>query len=518
MGGALLKGSLARGLIGGLLFGFGSPPGLFPGAELLTLAGLGLWLDGVQRSSRPLLGAAVWGAVWLGCLAWPLRHVTQAGVALMPVVAALYLAALAWFTRLAHRRLGSLTFVLWFACAWGFFEWLRGHQPELTYPHGQLAHAFYDWPAVLLPVRLVGEAGMNALCAGLVAGILHGLRAVGEGWRRGLALAGVAMAWAVLSLPAGSIRPDGERLRVVLVQTGLAMYPDLPGFRYLRRLAAHNRALAAGLPPADLVVWPESAASSWLSEDTLEPAYLASVARRLTDGRTAFLFGTQLYPAGADPATARYRNAAILSAAGGAELLGRREKRRLVPAGETIPILPLLLPESWMEKFFAWLRERFPFVPNLLPGRELPLPRLEDGRGVGILICFENAYPGEFAALAEEGAGFFAVVSNEAWYRDGVELDQMLAMSVFRSLETGRPVVRATTDGITCHVTANGRVVASLPTGRPGLLPVEVQPVRGDTPAMRWGTRVPWLLLGACFLLLLRGKTRSAPTARPQRR
>ncbi len=45
-------------------------------------------------------------------------------------------------------------------------------------------------------------------------------------------------------------------------------------------------------------------------------------------------------------------------------------------------------------------------------------------------------------------------------------IDQMIAMSVIRALESGRPLVRSTNDGVSCRITANGRVLDELERGR----------------------------------------------------
>jgi apolipoprotein N-acyltransferase len=80
-------------------------------------------------------------------------------------------------------------------------------------------------------------------------------------------------------------------------------------------------------------------------------------------------------------------------------------------------------------------------------------------------MCFDNAFPSVAARAVADGARLLVVVSNEAWYRRGGELAQMAAMTVCRALETGTPMVRATVDGATLAIGADGRTLAALPFG-----------------------------------------------------
>jgi apolipoprotein N-acyltransferase len=56
-----------------------------------------------------------------------------------------------------------------------------------------------------------------------------------------------------------------------------------------------------------------------------------------------------------------------------------------------------------------------------------------------------------------------------------------------RSLETGRPMLRATNDGVTALIGYDGAVIASLPQFHPGVLTGSVVPRAGLTPYLRYG-------------------------------
>ncbi len=474
--------TLALAVCGGVLLGLAGPPGVFPGAEFLVVPGLALLFEVCSRDRGRKLALYIFGVVALGTVAWSLRHVAVVGLVLICVLGGLYMLGLCWVVRATGRGLGDGAVPWVSALVWTAFETVRSHFPWIPYPHGQVSHAFYEQLWLLRPVANVGEAGMNFLVALLAAGGLALLRR-----RSVLPLASCVLLWGLLSIPFAPAEPVGAPIRVALVQHALPSYADQPGVRpqlrgelaQLRPFAEEMFAEEMGM--VDLSVWPESA---WGMAGADEPRFLRDVATEL--GRSGVLLaGGAGRPSKSEPG--RYCGAAFLTNFDG-DVLGVREKRYRVPIGEFLP------------PFVAWLRWFFPGMPNVREGRDLPIPALPDGRQIGLLICFENAFPAAFAKLATEGASLFAVVSWEGWYRLGTELDQMLAMSVFRALETGSPVLRATNDGITAIVDGDGRIIDRLPVGRAGILRGETQPSRASRAAVRWGESLAAALLGVLIL------------------
>ena len=190
-------------------------------------------------------------------------------------------------------------------------------------------------------------------------------------------------------------------------------------------------------------------------------------------------------------------------------ILGHYEKQCLVPGGEFVPLLHLL-PQSVVD----WVRSVFEralgSMPDLEPGPSAqPLLHTADGTPFGTLLCYDNAFPGPAAAQVAAGARFFCVLSNESWYRGGGGLAQLVAMSALRALETATPLVRCTTDGWSCVVGADGRILDQLPLPRapdagPRILDTTVAPGPGRLPPMAWlrGASGPFaaVLLGLALL------------------
>jgi apolipoprotein N-acyltransferase len=68
-----------------------------------------------------------------------------------------------------------------------------------------------------------------------------------------------------------------------------------------------------------------------------------------------------------------------------------------------------------------------------------------------------------------------------------------------RSLETGRPTIRATNTGMTAHIDHKGRVLAASPAMTQDILLARVQGMVGSTPYAAWAN-LPALLLALISL------------------
>jgi apolipoprotein N-acyltransferase len=482
-----------------------SPPAWFPGAGWLVLLGLGALYRLARRSAHPYRHGYAVGLCQVLYFSWSLRHVTGFGYVAIGLLGAVYFALIVRWTR-AAGRLAPLGFAL----GVGATAWLRSHAPEISYPHGQPGHALYLWPALLGAARFGGEVLVNLLVAGLAAGLAELAEAGGR--RRGAFAVGLAAGLggllALLRPPAPPAAEGPANLRVAALQS------DFPrGFERdgdgLRRLAEATAALAAtGGEPVELVLWPESTWPVRLEGE--EPR----LSRRLTPPIPA---GSALCAGTLWTAPDGRRAVAVLLGADGA-LLGWHEKRVSVPGGERVPFvawLPEALRGPALDAFEGWIG----FRPDQLDGRRRPPLRTPGGVPFAALTCFDNAFAWVTREAVADGARLLAVLSNESWYRQGAELEQMLAMSVLRALETGTPLVRSTVDGVTCVVDADGRITAALPRAPgagPEALVATVRLGPGRATAAAFGAPATAALCLLSGLVLLRGLRRRGPGAGPE--
>jgi apolipoprotein N-acyltransferase len=77
--------------------------------------------------------------------------------------------------------------------------------------------------------------------------------------------------------------------------------------------------------------------------------------------------------------------------------------------------------------------------------------------------------------------------TNNAWYGDSFAPHQHLQISQNRALEMGRPIIRATTNGISAFIEPNGIIHSQTNQFEEAVLTSQIQPRQGDTPYVTWG-------------------------------
>jgi apolipoprotein N-acyltransferase len=162
---------------------------------------------------------------------------------------------------------------------------------------------------------------------------------------------------------------------------------------------------------------------------------------------------------------------------------GLYHKQHLVPFGDYVP--------------FEWLRGLIAFfnlpMSSFVPG-PADQPLLEAaGHRLGISICYEDVFSTEVLQTLPE-ASLLVNATNNAWYGDSLAPHQHLQISRSRALETGRPLVRATTNGISAFVDFKGRILAQTPQFEQASLTQTIQPRQGKTPYVTLQRWAIWLL------------------------
>ena len=214
---------------------------------------------------------------------------------------------------------------------------------------------------------------------------------------------------------------------------------------------------------AQLAVWPETAAPFFYGWE-------AELSRRLdaivVSGGIPVIFGAPWY----DPADGgKFYNSVFQMDARGV-VLGRYDKRHLVPFGEYIPLRSVL--------FF--LRKLTAGGEDFSAGTGPALFRF-DGRPVAASVCYEALFPALTRDGVLGGATWLVNVTNDAWFGDTVAPRQHLAMARMRCVEFRRPMVRAANSGISAVIDADGGASASLGLFRRGILVATVRPATGET-------------------------------------
>ncbi|MEI6129937.1 MAG: apolipoprotein N-acyltransferase [Planctomycetota bacterium] len=462
-----------------------SPPGWLPNAAPLVIPGLALQYAIATSERRPLLASYWFGVLYTGAFSFSLRHVLLPGWLLIALVGGLYTLASAVAVRSLQRWFGS---VLWFAIAVAGACFLRAELPQVWYPHGQPCHDFWRWPSLLGAVRIGGEPLANALLAAVGAALFFCYRkrqggAAAIGPKLGAVL---PLAWSLLALLLatwlGKPQPPSTpraTVEIIAIEPGVHPTDWLLGIdsqqamqarwrelfdKYWRKPSQEVAGKDSARPPA-LLLWPESSVFDEVraSELNSSAAGLGEVGVRLPSlpaialhADTRLCVGGRVRIKGMQYLTP----AAILLDENGC-YLAHQEKRRLVPAGEFLPFVEWL-PASWAKVLRDFIAKTFGAEFENQPGRSLKPMRTKAGVPFSALICYDNAFPSTVAAEVAQGAEFLVVLSNEAWYRFGAELDQLAAITVLRAVATGTAIVRCTTDGRSLAVDGEGQILTEL--------------------------------------------------------
>jgi apolipoprotein N-acyltransferase len=275
--------------------------------------------------------------------------------------------------------------------------------------------------------------------------------------------------------------PRGTQVSVALVQGAVPQSMKWqPGQR--ERTLELYAGLTAPHLGTDIIVWPEAALPA-LERDIrpfLDSLHAAARAR----GSDVILGQLRR-----DPDTGAYYNAML--ALGATEQW--YDKRRLVPFGEFFPV-----PAQVRE----WLRLMNLPYSDFAPGPRDQPPLAAAGEMLAPTICYEDAYASEQLHIARD-ATLLVNVSNDAWFGNSTAPHQHLDISRMRALETGRPMLRATNDGVTALIAHDGRLLGTLPQFQAGVLTGTVEPRAGFTPYLRFGNgpvlAVVWASLALGF-------------------
>lgn len=516
--GRLRSPLLLAPIAGALAAGGFQPVALWP----LSLFGLALLVALVARAPGPWragLTGWLWGVghfclgnnwiataftyqanmpAWLG---WVAVFLLSLYLAVFPALAA----------AVAGRLRGRpLALVLGFAAAWIVSEWLRSWL-FTGFPWNPMAAAALGGLGRAGLAQVLPWTGTYAL-SGLVA-LLGGLWWLG--WtqrvvRPWLALALVAVPLAAARLPQLAPSDPPGTLPFTLVQPGIAQNELDDPARFESQFAS-TAALtrpATGPVTRRLVLWPESGVPDYLREGY--PAFfyetttfaanprLARARIGRTIGAEAMLLTGAVDLVVRDGRAVAARNVVTALDSTGA-IRASYAKAHLVPYGEYLPMRGLLEPLGLSRLVAGAL--------DFLPG---PGPRTLDlgpwGRA-GVQICYEIVFSGRVIDAAHRPDYLFNP-SNDGWF-GAWGPPQHLAQARLRAIEEGVPVLRATTNGISAVIGADGVVRQSLPRPLSGRIDGLVPPAHPPTLFSRLGNALGlgWAaLLALCAALALRGR------------
>ena len=362
-----------------------------------------------------------------------------------------------------------------FAAIWVITELLRGWIftgfPWLYLGHAHAESILAGW----LPVTgAVGVSFVLALASAATALLLI------QRHDRALQLV-TASAWVLLA--AGPLLGNLQWTSPLAVRSAVLIQPAIPlEDKWNPALREANLQilfdLSEPLWDTDLMVWPEAALP--VSFDA-NAALLNELTERANRQGTSLLTGRLVYK----PLERRFYNNLI----GLGNASGEYSKRRLVPFGEYVPF------ENQLRGLIGF----FDLPMSTLSAGDAAQPLLlARGLKIAVAICYEIAYAGQTAAGAGE-ANLIVTVSNDTWFGDSIGPHQHLQLAQVRAVETAKPVLRATNNGISALVASDGHIIASAAQFEATTVSAEFEPTVGSTPFSRWRH---WPLIAILFAVL----------------
>ena len=425
-----------------------------------------------------LLVGAVFGVLWVpfGVAAWKL---------LSPPAS--------WL-----RALAGLVVV---PSCWLVTEWLRSWQ-ALGGPWAVFGVSQWQHPAVLA-LAAVGGVWLISFALVLVnVAIVLLIRSLprlipGATPRPGLAVLGAAAALAgvgagPLAFALTPANPAVRQVTVAMVQPGMLSNASLRMHASQALTAELSRGgTLSGVRP-DLIVWGESsiAVDLTLAKNHAQLLQLEQLAAR--DGAD-ILVSQDATP----PGKGHEKWAVLVSPAG---IQGIYIKTRLVPFGEYIPFRQQL---GWLTKISKAA------ASNMIPGTGAHLLYSTDRTGkplpIGVLICFESAFPDMSRVDTDQGAQLIVYQSATSTFQGTWGPDQHASLGAVRAAETGRPVVQAALTGVTVAFDARGRLLAWMGQSSRGVVVVRLglPAASARTVYDRFGDYVPWSALAVVVLAAL---------------
>jgi len=444
-------------VISGAFLALGFPPFSQPYMVFFALIPILLRL----RKTGPVsafLGGWLGGAVFFGMSLYWIALPTVLGYFICVFCLSFYFAFFALFSSFVLKG-GYLYRVLMVPVIWVFFEFLRGAVPAIGFEYVLCGYPLVHFPKIIQFADITGIYGVsfmvvlvNVLAAEVIASFFifeegRISRRVRFAFSVVLAASVFAGALAYGYWRVGSLT-EKKGIEILTVQPSVpqnkkfsAGYENLVDTR-LKQLTQDDRR-AMGV---DLLIWPETSLfGSW------PPAkgFADTASNEASGFKTNVLIGA-LERQPFEDGFKQYNTAVFYDRKG--RLKGKYQKQYRVPAGEYT---------------FEWLESIWPEAGKLFPFR-VAYERGEQGfqtfqaanERFAVLICYEIT----FARLVRESVRdprvtILVNLSNEAWFGDSAELDQMHDIARVRAIENRIAVVRSTNSGVSSIIAPSGRVV-----------------------------------------------------------
>ncbi|WP_455218733.1 apolipoprotein N-acyltransferase [Kaarinaea lacus] len=479
-----------RGEVAALIFGAieplsFAPFNLFP-IIFISIAALFYICDNTDNLGRVFLRGYLFGLGYFGLgVSWVSISMVRFGGMSLPLSVALtvllvlflslYMAGIVYLGKKFFSNASSrVRLLLVYPSLLVLLEWVRGWLftgfPWIDTGYSQVLSPLSG----LLPI--VGVYGVSlavAVCSGCLVMLIYAQEK--KLANIGLLLVSLLTLGGLLMLVEWS-EPYGDPVTVSMIQGNipqeLKWIPQQrqPTIDLYTRLTRENW-------DSDIIIWPETSLPAYYhqAED-----FLNKLAREAYENQTSMLIG--LPSIKFTNGKREYYNSAVVLNNSDIQFY---HKYHLVPFGEYVPLKWLL------GDFLAFMK--IPMANFSHSEKHQPVVSMSGLKG-SVSICYEDAF-GEEVINGLPEANFLINISNDAWFGDSLAPHQHLQKAQVRALETARPMLRATNNGISAVIDHKANILATSPQFKQDVLTVEFQPMQGSTPYSIMGNYAVLLLI-----------------------
>jgi apolipoprotein N-acyltransferase len=391
-----------------------------------------------------------------------------------------------------HTLNPYITYLGLFPALWVLTEWLRGWIltgfPWIWAGYSQTLGPLSEFAS------FIGALGLSFMVA-LVAGSLLLLSQ-----KRIIPILLILPTMALLAWVAPQVNPistSGKSVKVALVQGNIAqsmkwepdaLWPTMLKYMDLTRNQFDDAS------SVDIIIWPEAAIPA---PEAMVEDFLINANQVANINNTAIITGIISHQ------KKDFYNSLIVlgnhhlkqqqSADYVIDGSNEYKKHHLLPIGEFVPLGDLLRP---IAPFFNLPMSSFQ------RGGYTQANLTALGYHIAPAICYEIVFPEQVRASVTDETDMLLTVSNDAWFGASNGPLQHMEIAQMRAIEMGKPLLRATNNGITAVVDPHGRITDAIPQFETGVLVTSVALYQGETWFRKIG-QFPLLIL--CSLLLLLG-------------
>ena len=497
---------------------YGFPLLIFIAFVPLFFAEHNIRLTGKKVKIKVWANAYLTFLIWNLITTWWLFYASAVGMLFAVLVNSLLMSLLFVLYHVVSKRMPRIWSLLFFVCLWISFE--KFHLDwDFSWPWLNLGNVFADEPQWIQWYEYTGTFGGSLWILAINAFVFHAVISAKEHSVKNISRTVLPKMVVLIAIPIvlsmwiyHTYEINGATKEVIVLQPNVDPYTekyDTPNLEITKGLL--EQADAVITPQTEYLIAPETV----LAESAPFENFYYSPGRRLMmdyiskHPKAELLWGIDTYtliydPKNVSPSSNLYRPGLWVDFYNAALFLNHQQgfqkyyKSKLVVGIENLPYKPIL--EPLLGNFMLDLggtistktiqKERTPFISD-------------DGTKVAPIICYESVYGEYVTGFVKNGAGFLAIITNDAWWNETQGHKQHLTFASLRAIETRRDIARSANTGISGFINQKGDITSRTKYGEKTALLGQVQLNDRLTFYVKYGDYIARICTGILAILLL---------------